>query len=231
MNAALFDVDGTLLTGPHSSEALFIRHLLRRGVIGPRQAFAAGWFTLVNGVRYGRHVFRRNKAYLSGLALDDVAAIARAFVEGDLHTLIDRVMLRRMDEHRRAGEVILLLTGTPDFLAGPLAEQVGADGWQAARYALRAGRFVAALPVSHPLGDEKVMAAADLCARHGANLGEATAYADSIHDLSLLARVARPVAVRPDRRLAAEARARDWEIIDAAPGGDHDAAPGRTRTA
>ena len=231
MNAALFDVDGTLLTGPHSSEALFIRHLLRRGVIGPRQALAAGWFTLANGMRYGRHVFRKNKAYLSGLALDDVAAIARAFVEGDLHTRIDRVMLRRMDEHRRAGEAILLLTGTPDFLAGPLAERVGADGWEAARYALRAGRFVAASPVSHPLGEEKVMAAADLCARHGANLAEATAYADSIHDLSLLARVARPVAVRPDRRLAAEARARDWEIIDAVPGGDHDAAAGRTRTA
>jgi len=231
VNAALFDVDGTLLTGPHSSEALFIRHLLRRGAIGPRQAVAAGWFTLTNGLRYGRHVFRRNKAYLAGLALDDVAAIARDFADRDLSALIDRVLLRRMDEHRRGGDAILLLTGTPDFLARPLAELVGADGWQAARYAVCARHFVAAPPVRHPLGEEKVVAAADLCARHGARLAEATAYADSIHDVSLLIQVAQPVVVRPDRRLACEARARGWEIIGAAEGGDRDTAPGRTRTA
>ncbi len=231
MNAALFDIDGTLLTGPHSSEALFIRHLLRRGSIGPRQVAAAGWFTLANGLRYGRHVFRRNKAYLAGLALDDVAAIARDFVERDLDALIDRVLLQRMEEHRCAGDAILLLTGTPQFLAGPLAERVGADGWQAARYALRARRFVATPPIFHPLGEEKVAAAADLCARHGTRLAEAAAYADSIHDLPLLAHVARPVAVRPDRRLAGEARARGWEIIDVAAGSGRDASPGRTRTA
>jgi len=231
VNAALFDVDGTLLRGAHSSEALFIRHLLRRGVLGPRQAAAAGWFMLANGVRYGRHSLRKNKAYLAGLALDDVAAIAREFVERDLEGLIDQVLLQRMDTHRRAGDCILLLTGTPDFLAAPLAERVAADGWQAARYALRAGRFVAAPPVSHPLGEEKAACAAELCARHGADLAEATVYADSIHDLSLLVRVARPIAVRPDRRLAGEARARGWEIIGAAAGGGRDAAPGRTRTA
>lgn len=231
MNAALFDIDGTLLAGRYSSEALFIRHLLRRGAIGPRQASAAAWFTLANGLRHGRHVFRRNKAYLAGLPLDDVAAIARDFVARDLDALIDHALLQRMAEHRGAGDIILLLTGTPAFLAGPLAERVGADGWLAARYALRAGRFMAAAPVSHPLADAKVAAAADLCGRYGVRLGEATAYADSIHDLALLAQVARPVAVRPDRRLAREARARGWEVIGAAAGSDRGASPGRTRTA
>jgi len=231
VNAALFDIDGTLLRGPHSSEALFIRHLVGRGMIGPRQAVAAGWFTLVNGPRYGRHVLRKNKAYLSGLALDDVAAMARDFVARDLGALLDRVVLQRMDEHRRAGDAILLLTGTPEFLAAPLAAAAGADGWRAARYALRAGRFVAAPPVSHPLGEEKLAAGAELCAAHGADLAGATAYADSIHDLALLTRVARPVAVRPDRRLAGEALARGWEIIGAASGGGRGTAEGRTRAA
>jgi HAD superfamily hydrolase (TIGR01490 family) len=231
VNAALFDIDGTLLKGPHSSEALFIRHLLRHGVIGPRQAASAAWFTLANGPRYGRHVFRKNKAYLAGLALDDVAAIARDFVVRDLETLIDDALLRRMDEHRSGGDTILLLTGTPAFLAKPLSERVGADGCQAARYALRDGRFAAAAPVSHPLGEDKVAAAAALCARYGTDLAEAWAYADSIHDLSLLTRVGRPVAVRPDRRLAGEARARGWEIIGPSGGGGHGAATGRTRPA
>ncbi|UCH74914.1 MAG: haloacid dehalogenase-like hydrolase [Rhodospirillales bacterium] len=231
MKAAIFDVDGTLLTGRRSSEALFARHLLAVGAIGARQALAAGWFTLVNGPRYGRHVFRKNKAYLSGLELGEVAVVARRFVERELATLIDRRLLQRMDEHRRAGEIVLLLTGTPDFLAGPLAGQVGADGWLGARYALSGRRFAAAAPTFHPLGDGKVVAAAELCARHGASLDDAAAYADSIDDLALLARVARPVAVRPDRRLSGEALARGWEIIDQAGADDADRASGRTRTA
>lgn len=231
MKAALFDVDGTLLAGPHSSEALFIRHLLRRGVIGPRQMVAAAWFMLARGARYGRHGFRKNKAYLAGLTLGTVAGLAQEFVEGRLAALIDRDVLRRMDEHRRDGDRVLLLTGTPAFLAAPLAETVGADGWLAARYALRGDRFLAAPPVCHPLGAEKVAHAADLCARHGADLAEAAAYADSIHDLPLLLQVARPVAVRPDRRLAAEARARGWETVGTAAGAGSGAARHRTRPA
>ncbi len=231
MNAAIFDVDGTLLTGPHSSEALFFRHLVRTGAIGVRQAVAAGWFLLVHGPRHGRHALRKNKAYLAGLALDDVAARAREFADRQLGPLLDRVVLQRLDEHRRAGDLILLLTGTPDFLAKPLAERIEADGWQGARYALRAGRFAPAPPVRHPLGDEKSAAAAALCARHGAELAAAAAYADSIHDLALLTRVARPVAVRPDRGLAREARARGWEIIGAAAAGGLAATPGATRAA
>jgi len=231
VNAAIFDVDGTLLRGPRSSEALFARHLLRIGAIGVRQVASAGWFALVSGPRYGRHMFRKNKAYLAGLAFDEVAALAREFVERELDVLLDRGLLRRMDEHRRAGDVILLLTGTPDFLAGPLAERVDADGWRGARYAVSAGRFVSAPPVSHPLGAEKTAAAAALCAAHGVPIAGATAYADSIDDLALLVQVARPVAVRPDRRLAGEARARSWEIIESVADGDHDSVSGPTRAA
>lgn len=231
MIAAIFDVDGTLLTGPRSSETLFARHLLGVGMIGMRQAMSAGWFTLVNGPRYGRHIFRKNKAYLAGLEFDHVAAVAREFVERDLDALVDRRLLRRIDEHRRAGDAILLLTGTPDFLAGPLAERVGASGWRGARYALSGGRFLPAPPVFHPLGEAKVDAAANLCAEHGAQLADAAAYADSIDDFALLMRVARPVAVRPDRRLASEARARGWEVVDSAADDERDRLAGRTRAA
>lgn len=217
MTVALIDVDGTLLTGPRSSEALFIRYLLRRGMLGPRQLGAAGWFLARHGLRHGRHAFRRNKAYLAGLKLADVAAVAEAFTASELEPILDRALLRRMEEHRAAGARIMLLTGTPDFIAAPLARLVGADGWRAARYAIHDGVFQAALPLEHPLGADKVRAASALCEEAGSALCDATAYADSIHDLPFLLEVRRPVAVRPDHKLRAEAKARGWEIIDAAP--------------
>ncbi|MDH5559143.1 MAG: haloacid dehalogenase-like hydrolase [Alphaproteobacteria bacterium] len=220
MSVALIDVDGTLLTGPRSSEALFIRYLLRHGILGPRQAGAAAWFMVRHGPAHGRHAFRKNKAYLAGLKLADMEAIAETFTGEVLEPILDRPLLKRISEHRAAGIPILLLTGTPDFLAAPLARLVRADGWRAARYAVRDGVFQATLPVEHPLGPDKVKAATALCAEAGANLGDATAYADSVHDLPLLLKVRQPVAVRPDARLRAEAIKRGWEVMDAAPGED-----------
>jgi len=224
MSVALVDVDGTLLEGPRSSEALFIRYLLRRGVLGPRQLGAAGWFLARHGLAYGRHVFRKNKAYLAGLRLADIAAVAETFTSEELEPIVDRALLRRIDEHRAAGVRVMLLTGTPDFLAVPLARLVRADGWRGARYALRDGVFQAAPPILHPLGADKIAAAAALCEEAGSSLGEATAYADSIHDLPLLSSVRRPVAVRPDRQLATEASRRGWEIMGI-PGADGAAVP------
>ena len=220
MSVALIDVDGTLLTGRRSSEALFIRYLLRRRLLGPRQAGAAAWFMARHGLRLGRHAFRKNKGYLAGLALADMAAIAETFTAEELEPILDRALLRRIEEHRATGARILLLTGTPGFIAAPLARLVRADGWRAARYAVRDGVFQAALPPEHPMGADKVRAAVALCEEAGSTLSDATAYADSVLDLPLLLKVRRPVVVRPDNKLLYEAKARGWEVLGAAP--DHD---------
>ena len=86
---------------------------------------------------------------------------------------------------------------------------------------MRDGVFQAALPVEHPLGLDKVRAAMALCEEGGSTLRDATAYADSSHDLPLLQGVRRAVVVRPDDKLLAEAKARGWEIMGAtAPNSD-----------
>lgn len=218
MSGAVIDIDGTLLTGPRSSEALFIRHLVRNGRLGPRQIGAALRFMLVEGPRHGRHVFRRNKAYLAGLRLADIAEAAEAFVASELQPLVDQTLLARIDRHRAAGEPVLLLSGTPAFIAAPLARLVKADGWRAARYAVRDGLFLASAAVEHPLGSDKLRHAERLCEGAGLSLGMVTAYADSRFDLPLLHAAGRAVVVRPDRQLRREAIARGWEILDDAQG-------------
>jgi len=227
MSVAIVDVDGTLLTGPRSSEALFIRYLLRKRVLGPRQIGAAGWFLARNGLRYGRHAFRKNKAYLAGLKLADIASIAETFTREELAPIIDQALLRRMEDHRATGARVMLLTGTPDFITVPLARLVRADGWRGARYALLDGVFQAAPPLEHPLGPDKVRAAEALCREAGCSLSDATTYADSIHDLPLMLAVRRAVAVRPDRMLLAEAKGRGWEVMGAAGHRDNGVPDGR----
>ncbi len=214
MTGVLVDVDGTLLAGP-SSEVLFAAHLVWRRRIGPRQVANAALFVPRWGARFGRQTMKKNKAYLAGLAVDDVAALAEDFVRGALESRLRPALLERIEAHRAAGDRIALLTGTPEFLAGPLARRIGAESWSATRCARRNGAFTADPPEAHPFFGEKIARSLELCAEIGCDLDDCVAYGNSVYDLPLLERVGRPIAVFPDRGLARVARREGWEILDA----------------
>ena len=224
---AWVDVDGTLLAGRRSSEAGFMLHLLRRGCLGPRQGAAALGFLLRHLPAYGRHVGKKDKAYLTGLEVERVQALAAAYAERELAPRLRPALLARLALHRAAGTAVLLLTGTPDFLAEPLARRVGAEGCIATRCAARDGRFLARPPLRHPFGEEKLRLAEAWCRARGLDLARCAAYGDSRYDLPLLEAVGEPVAVAPDPVLAREARRRGWTVLDGAPAGGHLSGPAR----
>jgi HAD superfamily hydrolase (TIGR01490 family) len=212
MALIIVDVDGTLFGG-WSSEARFVAHLARKGMLRAPQLCQAIAFFLRHGATFGRHVAKKNKAYLAGLDVAAVEATARQFVSASIAPLLRPGMLRRLEAHRSAGEPVVLLTGTPDFIARPLAELLGAVALRATRCARTNDAFSADPPAAHPFGQAKLGFAAELCAELGCRLDDATAYADSDDDLALLERVGRAVAVAPERRLARIAQAEGWEIL------------------
>lgn len=205
MALAIFDLDGTLSPGPLSCEQAFVLRLLARRRLGPRQLLA-GLAALPR--------WKTNKAYLAGLATEEVGAWAESFIEERPLSGLRASVLERLERHRRAGDRLALLTGAPDFLAAPLARRLGIAHCIATVCAREAGRYAAASPVEHPYGAAKARLAAALCRDLGEELRDASAYADAHSDLALLEAVGRPVAVRPDARLARAARARGWELLD-----------------
>ena len=212
MGLVLVDVDGTLLDG-RSSEQRFIAHLLASGRLGPLQLASALAFFPRWASTYGADTAKKNKAYLRNLEAAEVAALAETFVERRLVSDLRPVLLRRLEEHRHAGDRIALLTGTPDFIAIPLARFVEAEFCRATLCRQRNGLFLAEPPEAHPFAADKVVYARKLCASLDMALADCAAYADSMHDLPLLRLVARPVAVHPDRALARIARRKGWEIL------------------
>lgn len=212
MNCVLVDVDGTLLGGP-STEFRFVVHLLLRGRIGWKQAAAALAFPLRWFSRFGRHVFKKNKSYLAGLVIDDVAAEAEIFVTQAVSPRLRGEILDLIAGHVTRGDRVVLLTGTPEFIAEPLARLLGAHGVCATRCARQDGLYTADPPLLHPFGEDKVILARDICRENGSPMGEAIAYADSIHDLPLMLQVGRPVAAWPDSALADIARKGNWLIL------------------
>lgn len=213
MALTLVDLDGTLLSGP-SSEKRFVFHLLRQRRLGLRQLSAYLGFVQRWGPVLGRAVWKKNKAYLAGLPQGDVAALARGMARDRLVPALFPPMLRRLEDHRARGDELLLLTGTLDVIARPLAEHLGIPNVRATRCAASAGRLLADPPLEHPLGAAKRRIAAAEAARRSLPLAAVTAYGDAFSDLALLAAVGRPVAVRPCRRLRREAQRRGWEVLE-----------------
>ncbi len=213
MAAVLIDVDGTLLKGP-SSEVLFFLYLVRRQRIGPRQVASAALFVARWGSRFGRDVFKKNKAYLDGLDVDDVGELADDFVHDELEARLRPTVLERIERHRGVGDRIAVLTGTPEFIARPLARRIGAEAWSATRCGTRNGSFTADPPEAHPFHREKIERSRELCERLDCELGDCVAYGNSIYDLPLLRQVARPIAVCPDQQLRKAARGEGWETLD-----------------
>jgi alcohol-forming fatty acyl-CoA reductase len=127
--------------------------------------------------------------------------------------------LRRVREHRRAGQRTLLITGALDFIIEPLRPLF--DDVVVASLSQRTdGTYTGELRHPPPTGESRAQALFDYAAAHGLDPAEGVAYADSTSDLPLLEAVGFPVAVNPETRLAALARKRGWlvEHFDRAPG-------------
>lgn len=213
MQLAIFDVDGTLVAG-RSTEKRFIGWMLHQGHIGPRQVLSAAWFVLRWFPLYGRHVFRKNKAWLNGLPEDLVAREAERFGEqiGDADWIDPAVAeLRR---HKEQGDVVVLLSGSLQPIVDLVCRRVGADEGIGTKCDVAHGRYTAAPASRHPFYDEKVALLSSICEKYAASENDVTAYADSTFDIPLLSRVGHAAAVCPDRGLAAWARANDGRIIE-----------------
>jgi HAD superfamily hydrolase (TIGR01490 family) len=212
MALAIFDIDGTLLTGP-STEKRFFVHLLRSGRIGPRQVLGFAWFLLRWTPRYGRHVFKKNKAYLAWLREDDVRRLATEWAAMALEQAWFAPCVARLRRHQAAGDTVALLSGTPQFVADAIATALGVGQALGSDCVAEGGRFRARPPRRHPFREEKVALMLTLVREHGVGPADVTAYADSIYDLPLFRQVGTAVAVRPDEQLVAVAEASGWELI------------------
>lgn len=212
MSLVFFDLDGTLIKGL-SSEKRFFVFLLRGRILGFPQLAAFIAFTLRQYKHSRKDVWKKNKAYLTGLRQNKIQHLAEQFIAQACLPNLRPVIKRRLDNHLSQGDIVVLLTGTPDFIARPIAEQLDITHIAATVCDTRNGYFTSAPPRIHPFGEAKLHIAEQMCRNFNTMLAKCTAYADSATDTALLASVYQPVAVHPDSKLRQIAKRRGWEII------------------
>ena len=215
MRLVLFDIDGTLVSGA-STERRFYRYLWRRGEQRPRQFFGAIAGLGRALLRHGRQVFKKNKGYLVGLPVDRVTRLAGEWAQSQLQACLYQPAVSRLRQHQAAKDHIVLLSGTPDSLARAIADQLGVAQAVGSIVPVHDGRYSSSEPISHPFADRKRTIAEGLARTLRIDPQDVVAYGDSQYDQPLLDWAGEAIAVNPDARLNAVARARGWTILDQA---------------
>lgn len=214
---AFFDIDGTLVkTNIVHAYAFYamnrgsILGTLGRtlGMVTSLPIFAA--LDAVDRKTFNEFFYR----YYSGLTEDRLLTLAEDLFEDVLRPAIFPQARDLIDEARRAGCKIVLVSGALDFSVGPLARHLGADDLIANRMQFVGG--VATGRVIPPIieGANKANVIRDYCEREGLALNKCFAYSDSASDYAMLSVVGRPTAVNPDFKLRNIARSYNWPILD-----------------
>ena len=215
--AAFYDVDGTLVKtnivhayGYYAMNRGSILGTIGRtlGTAASVPLFAA--LDLVNRKTFNEFFYR----YYAGLSEDRLVGLAEDMFEDLLKPALFPKAKDLIDEARRAGCRIVLVTGALDFTMRPLARYLGADELIANKMQFVGG--VATGKVIPPIieGANKANAIRDYCEKQGLALNQSHAYSDSASDYAMLAVVGRPTAVNPDMKLRSIARAYQWPILD-----------------
>lgn len=119
--------------------------------------------------------------------------------------------LERVREHRAQGHRTVLITGSVDVFAQPLAsefDEVVAARMEVGHDGTWTGHF-AALPL---VGEARAAWLADYATTQGLDLAASYAYGDSYSDRSWLELVGNPTAVNPDADLYRYAKSHHWPI-------------------
>ena len=214
--AAFFDVDGTLVR-TNIVHAFAFYAMNQGSILGTawqtaRTVLSVPLFGAAD--RVNRKVFNELfYRYYAGQSEDRLETLAEELFEDVLRPAIYPGTPRLVEETRRAGCRVVLVTGALDFTVRRLAEHLGADDLIANR--MRFVQGVATGRVIPPIieGAHKALAIRDYCVREGLALEKSFAYSDSFSDYPMLAVVGHPAAVNPDARLARVARAYEWPVL------------------
>jgi fatty acyl-CoA reductase len=214
--AAFFDMDGTLLSSNVVETYLWMR--MQEMDRGERFAelgrMAARLPGLIRSERQDRSAFLRTmyREY-AGARLADLDQIADEVLSPYVLARLSSAAIRRVREHRAAGQRTVLITGAIRPLTRPLAPLF--DHIEAADLAVDdRGVCTGYLAASPLVGEARAAWMRHWAYENGVDLSRSFGYADSHSDLPLLAAVGNPVAVRPDISLFRHAKKNHWPVAD-----------------
>jgi len=211
---ALFDLDNTLLEG--DSEHAFGEFICQRGLVDAKEHrarndafyadYCAGSMDIVAFQRF-------NQAILTKLEAADLTRLQEDFVREQIEPMILPKGEALLEQHRKAGDKLVIITATNRFITERIAERLGVETLIATECGMQNGRYSGQLSGTPCYQQGKVVRLNEWLAESGFSLDGSHFYSDSHNDLPLLEVVTYPVAVDADDKLRKVAEERGWRVI------------------
>jgi HAD superfamily hydrolase (TIGR01490 family) len=215
--AAFFDLDKTVIA--KSSALAFSKPLYKAGLLNKRTLLKAGVAQAVYMMVGADHdqlekVRKQLMNLTTGWDAGQIRQLVRETVDEVVAPLVFAEALAIMDEHRREGRRVVIISASPDEVVKPLARYLGVDHVIATRSKVDTeGRYTGEIDF-YAYGPSKAEAIFELAEEWGLDLDQCYAYSDSVTDLPMMEAVGNPVAVKPDKELRDAAEENDWPIKD-----------------
>lgn len=218
LRLALFDLDHTLI--PIDSDYEWGEFTIALGWCDATEfkrrnaeffeQYRAGTLDIHDYVRFATQAIREQGA------TNSIAAHAE-FMRTVVQKAITTQALALVEQHRAAGDEVVIVTATNEFVTRPIAQAFGVSELIAVELARDAqGRLTGEIRGTPSAREGKVTRMEEWLAARSLDWDDVqtTFYTDSMNDLALLEKATHPVATNPDPRLRALALERGWRILD-----------------
>ena len=211
MAIAFFDMDKTLLSA--SSGFLYVRYLLSRRKINAREMASV----LLISTQYSLNFlnFPKAMARMSRIIKGGDATAARVLSDEWFRDCLVRYIapkaVERIRRHEQRGDIVYLLSASTQFAVAPVANHLGIP-FACTKLEIVHNRFTGNVVDMHCYAEGKCYWAERITRQHKVLLQDCTFYSDSYSDHALMELIGHPVAINPDRKLAALARQNGWPV-------------------
>lgn len=214
MRLALFDLDNTLLAG--DSDVAWGHFLASVGAVDQKEYVRMHDYfyqQYMEGTLDIREFCRFSFQPLLEHSLPQLLQWRQRFVEEQVTAMVAPGSASVLEQHRAAGDTLVIITATNSFVTRPIADLLGVEHLIATEPEISYGRFTGELEGIPCFQEGKIQRLQHWLEAKGepsTRIAEATFYSDSRNDIPLLEAVREAVAVDPDPLLAAHAEQKGW---------------------
>ena len=218
-NLAVFDLDNTLINT--DSDHAWPQYLIKKGLVDAEETerqnekfyrdYQAGCLDIDAFLKF-------HLAPLARFSREELDGMHREFTAEFIAPHISDMARMLVEGHRAAGDELLVISSTNEFIITPICKIFGIDNVIGTQLKTDAdGNYTGNYTGIPSLKEGKITRLHQWLAERGqsqADYEKVYFYSDSRNDLPLLEQVNQPVAVNPDPVLTLTAAQRGWPILD-----------------
>lgn len=214
MTLAIFDLDGTLLSG--DSDYSWGQFLVEKGLVDTqlyKQANDKFFQQYQDGTLDIHEYLAFSLAPLKSFSPEQLDQLHQDFMTEKVRPMMQDKATELLAKHKQQGHFLLMITATNQFVTGPIAEALGMDHIIAPVPEVVDQHYTGNIVGTPSFQEGKVTRLNEWLAETGHSMAGSYFYSDSRNDLPLLELVDHPIAVDADETLSKIAEERGWPHI------------------